>query len=32
MTNQRFLTKVTYDVPADPSLFDPNVVIPKLKK
>jgi hypothetical protein len=32
MTNQRYLTKVVYSVPADPSLFDPAVLIPKLKK
>lgn len=32
MTNQRYLTKVVYGVPADASLFDPSVLIPKLKK
>ena len=32
MTGQRFLTKVTYNLPVDPALFDPAVVIPKLKK
>ena len=32
MSSQRYLTKVTYNVPVDPSLFDPAAVIPKLKK
>jgi hypothetical protein len=32
MTSQRYLTKVVYSVSADPSLFDPAVLIPKLKK
>lgn len=32
ITSQRFLTKVEYNVPADPSLFDPAALIPKLKK
>ena len=32
ITNQRYLTKVTYNLAADPSLFDPAVVVPKLKK
>jgi hypothetical protein len=31
ITNQRYLTKITYNLGADPSLFDPAVVVPKLK-
>jgi hypothetical protein len=31
MTNQRYLTKVVYGVPADAKLFDPAVLLPKLK-
>jgi hypothetical protein len=31
MTSQRYLTKVTYNLAADPSLFDPTVLVPKLK-
>jgi hypothetical protein len=31
ITNQRYLTKVTYNLAADPSLFDPAVLVPKLK-
>jgi hypothetical protein len=29
MVGQRYLTKVTYNVPADPSLFDPAAVLKK---
>ena len=29
MVGQRYLTKVTYNVPADPSLFDPSAVLKK---
>ena len=32
MVGQRYLTKVTYNVPADPPLFDPAAAVPKLKK
>jgi hypothetical protein len=32
IANQRYLTKVTYNLPADPSLFDPVAAIPKVKK
>jgi hypothetical protein len=32
ITSQRYLTKVTYNLSADPSLFDPAAAIPKLKK
>jgi hypothetical protein len=32
ITNQRYLTKVTYNLAADPSLFDPAAAVPKLKK
>ena len=32
MVGQRYLTKVTYNVPADPSQFDPAAAVPKLKK
>jgi hypothetical protein len=32
ITNQRYIVKVTYNLPADPSLFDPAVAVPKLKK
>jgi hypothetical protein len=32
ITNQRYIVKVTYNLPADPSLFDPAAAIPKLKK
>ncbi len=31
ITNQRYIIKVTYNVAADPSLFDPAVLVPKLK-
>jgi hypothetical protein len=31
ITNQRYLTKVEYNLASDPSLFDPAVVVPKLK-
>jgi hypothetical protein len=31
MTNQRFLSKVTYNTPADPSLFDLTILIKKTK-
>jgi hypothetical protein len=31
MTNQRFLSKVSYNVPADPALFDLTVLIKKTK-
>jgi hypothetical protein len=29
MSNQRFLTKVVYNLPLDPSLFDPAVALKK---
>ena len=29
MTNQRYLSKVTYNIPADPSLFDPASLLKK---
>ena len=32
ITSQRYLTKVTYNLSADPSLFDPAAAIPKIKK
>lgn len=32
ITNQRYIVKVTYNLPADPSLFDPAAAVPKLKK
>jgi len=32
ITNQRFLTKVTYNLATDPAFFDPAAAIPKLKK
>lgn len=32
MTSQRYLTKVAYNVQADPKTFDPNAVTVKLKK
>ena len=31
MTNQRYLTKVTYGAPLDPGLFDPAVALKKVK-
>jgi hypothetical protein len=32
ITNQRYIVKVTYNLAAGPSLFDPAAAIPKLKK
>jgi hypothetical protein len=32
MSGQNFLTKVTYNEPLDPDLFDPDAVAAKLKK
>lgn len=32
MSGQRYISKATYGVDAPPSMFDPDVVIPKLKK
>jgi hypothetical protein len=29
ITNQRYLTKVVYNLPMDPSLFDPAVLLKK---
>jgi hypothetical protein len=31
ITNQRFLSKVSYNVPADPALFDLNILLKKTK-